>query len=180
MEISSAIIEAQIIDVIPPEFQTAGNIKWVKSELAVKPPATVLDDVKRYLEVSNSEVLKCKNQLENMGVDLYSHIKETRQKFAEHDVQISELKTRLEVAEKVADVRHEAQKEINALTSQRINSTESNVVRAASNKGWFGHNPTSTFFVLVMCLFVVPMMLTGLGSVVNQAGRQQAPIQKGY
>jgi DNA-binding transcriptional regulator GbsR (MarR family) len=183
VEANLATVERQIIDVIPRELQTAGNIEWVKSELAVNTPAMVLDDVKRYLEASNSEVVRCKSQLEQMGVDLYSHIRETRQKFNEVDDRISKLETRLEVAEKIADIRYESQKEINRLTSERQNSADQNTVLAAGNRGYFYDGYSRAFSWAIVFLFGMPVLLVLISLLpVNRQSPQvqSAPVQRGY
>jgi hypothetical protein len=183
MPVNLATVERQIIDVIPIESRTPANIQWVRDELATNPPANVLEDIKRYLDASSDAVAKCQSELNQMGIDLYSHIAETQQKFSQVDNRFTQLETRLEIAERVADIRHESQKEINRLTAERQNSTDQNTVLAAGNRGYFYDGYSRAFSWAIVFLFGMPVLLVLISLLpVNRQSPQvqSAPIQRGY
>ena len=177
----STVIEAEIIDAIPPQLQTQGNIEWVRGELAEVAPSELLTSCKEYFGISDQRIAECENTLKSYGVQIH----QINSRLDGHDQRIAALETRVAVAEAVATERVNNQAQINQSFSSGINSAHQSATHAAasSSKGWYGYNPTAVFFVIVSCLFFLPLMLTGIGSLVNQnanAKQQQAPIIRGY
>lgn len=98
-----AIATAEIVDILPPERRTKGNIEWVENSLKQGSPDEVLALCKQYLGVSNAQIVACKNEIAAHGIKLDRHIEYVDRKFQIYDREIADLKQKVAVQEAVGN-----------------------------------------------------------------------------
>ena len=172
----STVIEAEIIDVLPPQLRTQGNIEWVRGELTEVAPSDLLASCKEYFGISEQRITECENILKSYGVQIH----QINSRLDGHDQRIAALETRVAVAEAVATERVNNQAQINQSFSSGINSAHQSATHAAasSSKGWISSlDPTGVFFLVLF------MGIVGFGWIASQSTSRpapQAPIIRGY
>jgi hypothetical protein len=175
-----AVIEAEIIKVIPAQLQTPANLEWVKEELAVSPPSDILATCKEYFAVSDYRIFECESKLSSYGIQIH----QITSRLDGQDQKIAALETRVMIAEAVATERHANQNAINANFTAGINSAQQSAVHAASSKssggGWFAAcDPTAVF---ILGCFVIAIAALFISSLPTQSSRPQrdVPVVRGY
>lgn len=133
-----AIATAEIVEILPTERRTEGNIEWIKSSLQQGSPDDVLAMCKQYLGVSNAQIAACKNEIAAQGIKLDQHIKYVDQNFREIRHELAEVKQKLAVQEAVSAERAQMQQFMIKGVMDSQNATNQAVVNAAKNSGEVG------------------------------------------
>lgn len=126
-----AVVTAEIVDILPPERRTKGNIEWVENSLKQGSPDEVLALCKQYLGVSNAQIVACKNEIAAQGIKLDRHIQYVDQNFREIRNELSEVKQKLAVQEAVSNERAQMQQFMIKGVMNSQNATNQAVVKAA-------------------------------------------------
>jgi hypothetical protein len=126
-----AIATAEIVDILPPERRTKGNIEWVENSLKQGSPDEVLALCKQYLGVSNAQIVACKNEIAAQGIKLDRHIEYVDRKFQIYDREIADLKQKVAVQEAVGAERAQMQQFMIKGVMDSQNATNQAVVKAA-------------------------------------------------
>lgn len=134
-----AIATAEIVEILPPEKRTQANIQWVENSLKEGSPDEVLAMCKRYLGVSNAQIVACKNEIAAHGIKLDRHIEYVDQKFQAYDQKINELQQKVAVQEAVSAERAQLQQFMIKGVMDAQNSTNQAVVNAAKSDGGMVH-----------------------------------------
>ena len=181
-----AVIESEIIDVLPYEERTTANLAWVRENLANRDntPSDVLAACQEFFGVTDARISLCESRLDSFGIQLNSHISETARNFDSVNHRINALETRAAVAEALATERQSNQQAINKTHSSGINSAHQSATHAAGNKGWgWTGDPTATFFLV---LFMGVVGFGWISSLANtrpasvQSAPQDRPVMRGY
>lgn len=126
-----AIATTEIVEILPPEKRTEGNIQWVQKSLLQGSPDEVLAMCKEYLGVSNAQIVACKNEIAAHGIKLDRHIEYVDRKFQFYDREINELKQKVAVQEAVNNERSQNQQFLLGKVMDAQASTNQAVVKAA-------------------------------------------------
>ena len=134
-----AIATAQIVEILPLEKRTEGNIQWVQDSLQQGSPDEVLALCKQYLGVSNAQIVACKNEIAAHGIKLDRHIEYVDRRFQAYDAKINELQQKVAVQEAVSAERAQLQQFMIKGVMDAQNSTNQAVVNAAKSDGGMIH-----------------------------------------
>jgi hypothetical protein len=181
-----AVIEAEIIDVLPYQERTPSNIAWVRENLANRDnsPSDVLAACKEFFGVTDARISQCESRLDSLGVQLNSHIFDTARNFETVNQRLNKLESQAETAKAVADNDRFHQQSFNKSFNDGLIGANQNATNAAGSKGW-GYHPdhTGIFFLFLFvgsigCFLFSSMNLNNRPASVQSAPQQ--PIIRGY
>ena len=176
---SSELVVAEIVDILPIENQNLATKEWIKGELANNSPAEVLAACKEYFQLNEVRVSECELSLERQGIQLNrieskldAHTAYTDQRFQAVNQQVSELSQQLAVTAAVNNERASTQQFLTGQMMSSINSTQQNVVTAASNKG----RSDGTAIAAIIPFLLVPLVLIALGSLATVFSKSSTQV----
>lgn len=140
-----AVVSAEIVDILPREYQTPEMQQWVKDSLTQgNSPSELLEYCKNAFGVVASKIEACESRIERQGFRLDAHIKYTDEKFAAVNSELSELKQKIAVTEAVNNERASMNQFMLNGVMQAQNATNQSVANVAtkSNKSMIYPDPT--------------------------------------
>lgn len=172
-----AIATAEIVEVLPPEKRTEGNIQWVENSLRKGSPDEVLAMCKRYLGVSNAQIIACKNEIAAHGIKLDRHIEYVDQKFKAYDAKINELQQKVAVQEAVSAERAQMQQFMIKGVMDSQNATNQAVVNAAKGGGEMGSHAFARLWLgLGFGIIILSIAISYLGQIQAKPEAKQCGI----
>lgn len=172
-----AIATAQIVEALPPEKRTEGNIQWVENSLRKGSPDEVLAMCKRYLGVSNAQIIACKNEIAAHGIKLDRHIEYVDQKFKAYDAKINELQQKVAVQEAVSAERAQMQQFMIKGVMDSQNATNQAVVNAAKGGGEMGSHAFARLWLgLGFGIIILSIAISYLGQIQAKPEAKQCGI----
>ena len=172
-----AIATAEIVEILPPEKQTEGNIEWVKKSLQQGSPDEVLALCKQYLGVSNAQIVACKSEIAAHGIKLDRHIEYVDRKFQAYDREIAELKQKVAVQEAVGNERSQMQQFMIKGVMDSQNATNQAVVNAAKGGGEMGSHAFARLWLgLGFGIIILSIAISYLGQLQAKPEAKQCGI----
>ena len=179
-----AVIEAEIINVLPYQERTPANLAWVRENLANRDntPSDVLAACKEFFSVTDARISLCESRLNDLGVQLNSHILDTAKNFEAVREELRELRTEVRINKAVAEANQSNQLAINNAVNNGIIGANQNATHAAGSKGWGWHpDPTGMFFLVLFMGLIGVMVISSTNNRPAPAqSTQERPVMRGY
>jgi hypothetical protein len=160
---SSEIVVAEIVDILPVELQTTEMANWVSSELANgNSVSDMLAYCKDQFGIVAHKIDAVEGKLARQGVMLDNHIKYTDQRFETVNNKLSELQKDLAVTAALSNERSQQQQFTNGQLMSSINNTNSNLTNGltnvSKNRGGSDTNYATLAFGLAFGVIVISCM----------------------
>lgn len=169
------VVTAEIVDILPREYQTPEMQQWVKDSLAQgNSVSEMLEYCKTQFGIVVSKIEACESRIERQGFRLDAHIKYTDEKFAAVSNEISALKQQIAVTEAVNNERANMNQFMLKGVMDSQNATNQSVVKAAKSNSGYDHNSPFTWFGLVFGVIAISIAV----GLLQQASKPNQPAAK--
>ena len=160
---SSEIVVAEIVDILPAELQTTEMENWVEGQLANGNTASeMLAYCKDQSGIVVHKIEACELRLEQQGIRLNSYIEKTDRQFDQVHSKIAKLETDLAVTTALSNERSQQQQFTNGQLMSSINNTNSNLTNGltnvSKNRGGSDTNYATLAFGLAFGVIVISCM----------------------